>query len=190
MSHSTLPDEITKAKDLSEVAQKLGLHLGLDSPAPLAAAKRACSDELYARALHSLRKLPQMRDLVLAAANDVKTNEPSGPTNSELVKKAANSVLKWGMDGLKPSEPWIIEKRLAACNACDKQVPAPNTLIYKGATIAVGKDAKICATCNCLTNTKAAIPTEKCPERAMDNPNLSRWGEPWEPIEEHPEGPW
>lgn len=194
MTHPTLPEEITGAPSLEEAQEKLGQHLGLPGPAPKAATERARKDALFARALHNLRNMPDLRDRVLMEAEAMKVNDaPSevrDPSTGKVVKKAAAALLKWGAEGLHPSEPWLIESRLAACNACDKQVPAPETLIYRGAKVVVGQDAKICATCHCLTNTKAAIPTEKCPEKDPDNPELSRWGEPWVPVEEHPEGPW
>lgn len=185
----TLPDEIVNAPSLAEAAERLGAHLGLDGPAPQDATRRALDDPGYAKALLGLRKLPDLRDRLLAqpAAHRLADDAPS---SLGLAAKAAGSVLKWGMEGLRPAEPWVIERRLAACNSCEFQAPAPDRLVYRGVEVATGKDARICTACHCLTNTKAAISTELCPEMDPDNPGLSRWGEPWVPPEEHPKGPW
>lgn len=181
----TLPPEITEAATLEEAARRLGAALDLDGSAPLEATRRALDDPRYAQALIATRKLPAIRDRFLADPSSAPT-----PSGGALARKAAGSVLKWGMEGLKPAAPWVIERRLAACASCEYQAPAPDTLIYRGARVAVGKDAKICTICHCLTNTKAAISTEHCPAKDPADPTLSRWNEPWIPPEEHPEGPW
>jgi hypothetical protein len=106
--------------------------------------------------------------------------EPAAtPSAAKLAAQAAGTVLKWGMEGLRQSDPWVIERRLAACAACEYRAPAPDTLVYRGAKVLAGKDSEICTICHCLLNTKAAISTEHCPEKDPDDPALSRWGEPW-----------
>lgn len=189
MTETTLPAEIAEAPSLEVAAERLGAALGLDGAAPLAATEHALAEPLYARALLATRKLPALRDRFLASPGETKIRDAE-PSSAALARKAAGGILKWGMEGLKPAEPWVIERRLAACNACEFQAPAPDTLVYRGARVAVGKDAKICTLCHCLTNTKAAIPSERCPAPSPDDPGLSRWQEPWVPPEEHPEGPW
>ncbi len=185
----TLPDKITGAASLEEAATLLGAELGLAGPAPLEAARRALNEPLYARALLALRKMPALRDQFLADPCEIRLSA-AAPSSAAVVKQAAGSLLKWGMEGLKPAEPWVIERRIAACNSCKFQAPAPNTVIYRGVKVVVGKDAKICVSCNCLTNTKAAISTEHCPEKDPEDPGLSRWGDPWVPLKNHPKGPW
>ena len=95
-----------------------------------------------------------------------------------------------GNGGLAPRQALGDRTPPAACNACEFQAEAPDTLVYRGAKVAVGKDAKICTICNCLTNTKAAISTESCPEPDPERPELSRWGEVWTDPAGHPDGPW
>lgn len=149
-------------------------------------------DPDFDRALYAVRKMPDvllrlLTDPSLARIrtpeNTERNPEPPAaktPSNAKLAAKAAGSVLKWGMDGLKPAAPWVIERRLAACAACEFEAPAPDKLVYRGAEVAVGKGAKICTSCDCLIKTKAAMSTEHCPEKSPDNPDLSRWGEPWQ----------
>lgn len=188
---SILLDEIAHAPSIDEAARRLGERLNLGGPAPIAATRRAVNEPLFARALLATRKLPGIRDRLLAAPHASRVGGASQPPSSgEVAAKAAGSVLKWGMAGLRPAEPWVIERRLAACNGCEHQAPAPDTLIYRGVRVAVDKDAKICTLCHCLTNTKAAISTERCPDPDPADPTRSRWGETWVPPEQHQQGPW
>ena len=187
-----LPPDIVNAPTPEGAAKRLGKALGLSGPAPVAATRRALSEALYAKALWSSRKIPALRDQLLAAADQMRISGSADntPTTAQLVGKSIKGALKWGMEGLKPAEPWVIQRRLAACLACPHNVPAPDKLVYRGAKVVVGKDATICDACHCLVNTKAAISTELCPEKHPDRPGLSRWEEAWVPPKEHPEGPW
>ncbi len=199
---TTLPDDIRDAPSEDVAAARLGALLGLDRSAPLPATRRALQDALFARALITARKIPAVRDQLLAAPETARiapgpgqdappASDPApAPSSVQLGAKAAGAVLKWGMEGLKHAEPWVIERRLAACNACEFQDDAPETLVYRGAKVVVGKDAKICTRCHCLTNTKAALSTEHCPERDPQTPDLSRWAEPWVDPETLPGWPW
>jgi hypothetical protein len=200
MTVHELPDDIRNAASLEEAAARLGALLGLDHPVPLPAARRALADAPFARALLTSRKLAAIRDQMLAAPETVRiapSSEPrarapfSAPSPSaRILAKAAGTVLKWGMAGLSHAEPWVIERRLAACNGCEFQADAPDTLLYRGVQVVVGKDARICTRCRCLTNTKAALATEHCPERDPANPELSRWGAPWVDPETLSGWPW
>lgn len=188
----SLPDTIRNAASIADAARLLGVELGLAGPAPEIATRRAIGDPLYSRALLASRKIPQLRDKLLAEPGATRINAApeSALSSVGLAGRVAAGLLRWGMEGLKPADPWVIEKRLAACNSCEFQAPAPDTLIYRGAKVVAGRDAKICTSCHCLTNTKAAISTEHCPEHDPRNSELSRWGEPWVPSEKHPKGPW
>lgn len=196
-----LPFGIAAAATAEEAARLLGQALELPDAAPLEATRRALRDPLYARALWSSRKIPALRDQIIAAASRIRISDTDGdphsagaasgrPSAAALAGKAAGSLLRWGMAGLKPAPPWVIERRLAACAACPHQKPAPDRLIYRGAEVFAGKDARICGICHCLTNTKAAISTELCPGPDPENPETSRWGDPWVPPENHVAGPW
>lgn len=173
------------APDIESAAERLGQLLDLPGPAPTAAAERVLTNPLFARALFAARKIPAARHWLLTAPADAPNIEEAEQTKAaqsplKLAGKAASSLLKWGMAGLEHAKPWEIERRLAACQACEFQEDAPDTLVYRGAAIAVGKDAKICSICHCLINTKAALATERCPKRDLNSPDLSLWGEPWE----------
>jgi hypothetical protein len=141
------------------------------------------------------RTAPAVRDQLIAAAGHLRISAAGSapaapPAAARLAARAAGAVLKWGMAGLEHAEPWVIEARLAACAACPHLAPAPDTLVYRGVKVVAGQDATICSVCHCLTNTKAAMATEHCPEQDPANPALSRWGEPWTDPATLPGWPW
>ncbi|MEM8629765.1 MAG: hypothetical protein AAGF74_00880 [Pseudomonadota bacterium] len=172
---------------LTQTAAQLGRDLGLDGPIPVQAAQRALLDPDYVRAVLAVRFIPRLRDQFLNNPETARVRGkadrsiPADPKRSSaaIATKAAGAVLKWGMDGLEVAQPWVIERRLAACNACEFNAPAPDSLLYRGAKVVVGQDAKICTKCDCLTNTKAAISSENCPEKDPKDPTMSKWQEPW-----------
>lgn len=190
MVETSILGEVASAATIEEAAARLGALLELEGPAPLAATRRALADPDFARALVGVRKLPAVRDRLLVGGVRAGPASGTAPPAALSAIHAAGAVLKWGMEGLRPARPWVIERRLAACNACEFQAAAPDTLVYRGAKVVVGKDAKICTVCTCLTNTKAALSTERCPRRDPRDPERSRWGEPWVDPSEHPDGPW
>lgn len=199
---SALPEDVIAAATPAEAAERLGRHLGLAGPAPMPATGRALADPLYARALMAARGMPALRDRILEGAAALRVSAapeapapasaaPSDtPSAAALAAKAAGAVLKWGMEGLRHPEPWVLERRLAACAACEHQAPTPETLVYRGVRVVAGKEARICALCHCLINTKAAIATEHCPAQDPADPALSRWGEPWVDPATLPGWPW
>lgn len=192
-----LPEDVSQAPSLEIAAERLGQILGLKQPAPLNATQRALDNPLYARALLTARKMPAVRQQLLVAPETVNItplagieSKPPPASSLQIIAKSAAAVLKWGADGLKHAEPWVIERRLSACGRCEFQTDAPDTLIYRGAKVVVGKDAKICEQCACLTNTKAALAIEHCPEKDLANPELSRWQEPWVDTDKLSKWPW
>jgi hypothetical protein len=192
MTIEFISGRLAETASLKEASLRLGEYLGLEGEAPEAATRRALNEPLYLKALCSVRRMPSVLDQLLANELGI-----AGPPAAEkkygagqLVATAAASLLKWGAQGLPVAKPWVIESRLAACDSCEHQQAAPDTLVYRGAKVAVGKDAKICTLCGCLTNTKAAIATELCPSPDPHVPGRSRWGEPWVDPNEHPKGPW
>lgn len=183
-------EQLRNVNSLEEAANLLHRELGLERPPSKEVTKKAISNPSYARALVLSQNVPELLSQLLAQPSSISVKASEKVSTSAVVKNAASSLLKWGMKGLKPAQPWVIARRLEACNSCEYQSEAPDALVYRGAKVFVGKNAKVCVICNCLTNTKAAISTEHCPEKSTDNPNVSRWGEPWLPKEHHPKGPW
>jgi hypothetical protein len=187
MELPNFPESIRTAANLDEAARGMGAFLGIDGGLPLPAARRALDDPRYAAALIATRKMPQVLAQLLARHTEAAAVAPG---TLATLSKAASAALKWGMSGLQQAKPWVIERRIAACTACDHLAPAPDTLLYRGAKVVAGPDAKICGLCHCLVNTKVALATELCPDRDSADPERSRWGEPWVPPEKHLKSPW
>lgn len=183
MSEQSLPADIREAASVEQAAERLGGLLGLDSSAPIEGTRRALAEPLFARALLAARHMPEVRDALLAGRLGV-------PSTGQAAGRAAAAMMKWGMQGMRPAEPWVIARRLSACRSCEFLADAPDNLVYRGAAFAAKDGTKICTLCGCLANTKAAISTELCPSRDPDHPHVSRWGDPWVAPERHPKGPW
>lgn len=68
------------------------------------------------------------------------------------------------------------ESRLSACRSCHRyrQITADSGLIG----LADGQDVGECSRTGLLTVAMARFSTARCPERSLDDPRLSRWGEP------------
>ncbi|WP_172332674.1 hypothetical protein [Mangrovicoccus sp. HB161399] len=180
-----LTRDILKAPDLSTASELLRKHLGLETALSPSVTRRALEDPVFAKALYATRKLPGVMKKLTASAE-----QAARPSSMAVTAKAAAGVLKWGMEGLEHAKPWDITRRLGACRSCPFEAPTPDMLVYRGAKVVVGKDAKICTSCHCLTNTKAAMARERCPEKDPNDPRVSRWGEPWEPPKVLPGSPW
>ncbi|HUS53565.1 MAG TPA: hypothetical protein VMY41_06120 [Thermohalobaculum sp.] len=200
-----LPEDVSHAPTFALACARLGDLIGLPGPTMPEVTNRAIKDPEFAKALLASSKVPALRAHLLAHPENARFHpdqpEPgpleSGhlepgrtPSIAKLAGKAAAATLKWGMEGLKHAKPWEIEKRLAACDACEFAADAPDTLVYNGAKVIVGKDAQICTACACLLNTKAAMASESCPKQDPANATLSRWGETWKEPPKERQWPW
>ena len=109
------------------------------------------------------------------------TTSPAVPGhgNIELIGKATKALFAWGKTGFQRADEEVVKRRWAACQGCDFLTDPPKTMMYQGIKLLAGKGTKICSACGCVANKKVTLPTEKCPKQDPDNPNLSRWGEPW-----------
>jgi hypothetical protein len=195
MNSLELPDDVSQAPTFALACARLGALIELPGPAAPEVTNRAIKDPNFAKALLASRKVPALRAHLLARPENANFHpdqpEPHRtPSIAKLAGKAAAATLKWGMEGLKHAKPWVIERRLAACNACEFAAAAPETLMYNGAKVVVGKDARICMACDCLINTKAAMASESCPKQDPANPELSRWGETWKEPPKGRQWPW
>ncbi len=190
-----LPEDVRQAPTFALACARLGTLIGLPGPAKPEVTNRALKDPDFAKALIASRKIPALRALLLSQPGNANFHpdhpEPDRtPSTMELTGKAIAATLKWGMEGLKHAKPWVIEKRLTACKVCEFAADAPDTLIYNGAKVVVGKQARICTLCSCLINTKAAMASESCPKQDATNPELSRWGEAWREPPKERQWPW
>jgi|GEM_PF-561325 len=112
-------------------------------------------------------------------------------SNTQLLKKAAQSLLVWTGSGAQLASDEVYQSRLSACAACPHYIEPPKKLIYKAAALLAtrtstekstgkskSKSNKMCNLCGCITANKAKLATEFCPDSHPDRPGYTRWNEP------------
>ena len=138
-------------------------------------------NEAYQKTDVSVPKTDGARDTTDAKGSAAIAAPPGVPdrSNMELMSKATKALFAWGKTGFQRADEATIERRWAACQACEFLTDPPQTMMYQGIKLLAGKETKICSACGCAANKKVMLPTEKCPKQDPENPELSRWGEPW-----------
>lgn len=193
---------------LDQAQARLAELLGTTAPVPLAVMRRALEDEKFAFYLMMTKESPELQKQLLndprtaqyaaaeGAASGGADREPAAAGSSasaaspspavpqphstvDLLVKASTAFAQWGTTGFQAAGEAVKARRWAACQACVYLVDPPKSLIYQGLRILAGRDTKICSACGCAANKKVGIPTEHCPVRSSDDPELSLWGEPW-----------
>jgi hypothetical protein len=171
---------------LEDLRLRVATALGVDEM-PLAAVRRMMVDEEFFHHLIATRSAPAMlRHLLHSPANrawerpDPEPETPAtadGPGAGRLMAKAATAFLGWAKGGFTRVEKTVYERRLAACNGCDRLAKAPDELLYRIMS-GLASDNRSCSACGCVVATKAWLPRENCPLPDPATSGLSRWGEP------------
>jgi hypothetical protein len=183
--------DFREAESFEEARASLGDMLGLDAPVEAEVARRALVDPKYAMYLMMVRESPALRDKLLNHPGNEDYAAPASPRRSEapppqgaaaLSAQAVRSMAKWARTGFRKADEEMIARRWAACQACEFLTDPPKSLVYRGLTLIMGSESKICSACGCLARKKAAMPTEACPRADPVNPALTRWGEPLVPA--------
>ncbi len=183
-------EPVYNAPTFGEARNRLGSLIGLDEAAPANMTARTLNDQKFAMMVSSLGKHPKWRAQFLHDPYNAKfappaetpfdTDKQSVASVSVLVKKAAQGMLKWGTTGFQMAEPQLMQQRRSACLDCDQLSEPPDTFAYRIAKKVSKGDNRICKACGCIVLKKAAMPTERCPMAALDDPSKSRWGDPIE----------
>jgi hypothetical protein len=187
--------------DFAEARHRLGELINLGEPASDAVTRRAMNDERFVFYLMMTKDSPELLRQILDDPRTATYDRPDVPvaekgleetrtasdhdkmppapahSTAELIGRAGASLLKWSKAGFKAADEGTIQRRWAACRACEFLVDPPQTLLYQGVKLIAGKDVKVCAACGCAANKKIALPSESCPRPHADNPQLTRWGE-------------
>jgi len=96
-----------------------------------------------------------------------------------VVARAARAFARWARSGFKATHADVVERRWAACQACDHLADPPYTMLYQRLTLLTdGAESKIGGACGCLVLKKVALFTEACPRENPAIPGLTNWGEP------------
>jgi hypothetical protein len=170
------------------MAQRLHMSelLGLDQPVSEAVLLAALEDSAYAHNLLVCRSNQRMLSHLLShpptqAAPQVlepAEPEPAGPSNLELVGKAAGAFVTWAKAGLPSLAPEDLRRRQDACLACPSIADVPaDRLLHRVARSRGPLGDKICHRCGCNLGRKTAIATESCPAPHPLEPGMTRWGE-------------
>lgn len=146
-------------------------------------------DPLYANHLWTARKAPAFLNALLAAPPAIE-REPDEPSEVEIIRGAIGALLRWSKDGFKTASEETYAERMAICGACPNldapssrlqhiaarvMAPAPASL-HEGAS----QEKTMCRLCGCVMASKARMQSAVCPDRDPDNPQLSRWGQPFQ----------
>jgi len=113
----------------------------------------------------------------LEAGNAVKLNIEI-KSDVEILGQISEAIWSWAKTGFSIVDQSTYEKRYSTCMQCPHLVDAPRKLLYKVIT-ANNSNEKACALCGCIVSKKTRIASESCPERHPENPELNRWGEPF-----------
>lgn len=169
-----------------EMCARMGAFLGKNGPVPENALRRAIADPDYANNLIMCRNAPEFLDVLLQdpqnAAYEVEETK-SEIGNSDLLRNAANAFVRWGKAGFSTVDDVTLERRENACLSCE-HLQKPEKMLQKLVTSKseeqLGKRAAdcVCNLCGCVISKKIRLPTESCPGKNPDNPQLNKWGEP------------
>lgn len=185
MSH-----QATLSNNLEEKCQEFAQMLGLDEPVQPAVLVAALEDNTYAHNLITCRNHPAFLDRLLA--NPPQVSQPVvvatqvEHSNTALVGKAAQALLRWGKAGFSIVDDETLERRESACLACPNLIEPKKRLqklmSSKSVSNTVGKRTgdKACNLCGCNAGKKMRLPSEACPAQHPTKAGLTRWGEPIE----------
>lgn len=174
--HENCPDDLIV--QLDDQRAQLGRILGLDSAVPDQVFEAAVENSTYATNLLVCRRQPELLDLLLSKPPKRRANAEI-PT-AELVRKGVEALWKWGRAGFSVVDETVLQRRLAACEACPHLSAPPDgqRLLYALAG-AMGEHKPVCQLCGCIVTRKARLGSEACPDPHPATPEMSRWGEPF-----------
>jgi hypothetical protein len=191
-------EELRGAASEAELAERLGVFLGLTAAAPAPIVRRAIIDDRFCGYLIALRGRPSMLKVLFSdpvnrtyedqaaaevapatAATPVAAEPPTAAERSSLslIMRAGAAVAKWGASGFARVDDATFEARFGACQRCDQLVAPPDKFLYK-VRLGARSDQRVCNACGCPAANKAKLPTEHCPLADPANPGVNRWGEP------------
>ncbi|KVK96222.1 hypothetical protein [Burkholderia ubonensis] len=179
--------DIKDTDTLDDLRNRLANAIGWPEPVPVGAFHRAVSDPSYAAALITSRNMTGFLEPLLHdprnAAYDT-TSKVANFTNTQLVARAAEAMVRWGKAGFSVADDETINRREAACVACP-HLGEPNKTLQKLLPARPIRDEtghrtgnKVCTLCGCQVSKKVRLPTENCPGAHPTRPGLSRWLEP------------
>ena len=175
---------------LEEKCKEFGEVLGLSYPVSEQVLIAALNNETYSHNLlmsrtsqgmleYLVKNPPKVQNVVKKTWHETTTKK----TNSELLLKATNSLLKWGKTGFSTVSKEVVKIREDACLACPNLSGANSSLQkllpgQKNDEI-IGKRAanKFCGLCGCNVGKKIKLTSESCPGKHPEKEGYTRWNE-------------
>jgi len=157
--------------------------LGLAEPVREEVLLAAVADSTYAHNLLVCRGNQEFMDHLLANPPFVDaTRGGEAIGTAALVRRAAESLVRWGKTGFSTVSAERYRERLAACNACQhlQAPPTPRAALYALAG-AAANERTVCGKCGCVVTVKARRTSESCPDAHPNHAGLNRWGDPFPP---------
>ncbi|KIP17081.1 hypothetical protein KY49_6883 [Burkholderia sp. MSHR3999] len=194
-------NEIHELQDvgIDQARARLAELINLPEPAPLAVTRRALADQKFAMYLMLTKDSPELQKQLFDDPRnrgyEGDGNDPGSKSGAnaagearriagqhstgELLTNVSTAFVKWSGTGFKQVDDETRARRWAACQACEYLADPPESILYQGLKLLVGKDTKVCSACGCAANKKVGIPTERCPVEREEGSGVSMWGEPW-----------
>ncbi|SHE68920.1 hypothetical protein [Pedobacter caeni] len=162
---------------LKEQCIEMAAILGLDVPVPEKVLLTALADPNYAHHLLVVRNETEYLNYLLmhppAVAEQVAIDIPT-PT---LLKRAAQSLLKWAGTGFSTVSNETYERRVNACKTCPNlRVPSSDQNALYSISGAMNHKS-VCSKCGCVVKVKARRGTDTCPDKHPFKVGENRWEE-------------
>jgi len=180
-------NELDKANEVNQasismydIRMRFAEFLDLDEPVSEQVIQATINDPLYMHHLFTCRNTPEFLERLIAnppISEKSLTSSSYHQSNSEIINKGIKTLLNWSKIGFSVVDNETYEKRFSCCIQCPNLVEAPDRLIYRIISVKT-VDSRICNICGCVASKKASLPSESCPDKHPEYPNLNRWGEP------------
>lgn len=170
----------TASGSMEKQLEEMAAILGLDRPVNERVLKAAVADSTYAHNLLVCRGEPAFMEHLLANPPSVDQDSDAGEIGTgTLVRRAADSLVRWAKTGFSTVTDDIYRKRLAACSACPNlKAPPGNQKVLYAVAGADADQRNVCGKCGCVVTVKARRGSDTCPDAHPEVSGLNRWDEP------------
>lgn len=147
-------------KELEEFSSDLANELGVPfQELPIKVTEKAAIDPLFLHHLISCKSEKIMLSILYKECDS--NTEPLSNlfSNSDLLKSAVSSTIKWLSSGARFVSQEEYEDRINICMDCPNKSSPPSSPLY-----AILNSRYICGLCGCDIERKAKLTTEACPD--------------------------
>lgn len=149
----------------SDLANELGVP---EQELPTKVIEKAAIDPLFLHHLISCKSDSFMLTILFKECESITDSLSSQLSNSELLKGAISSTIKWLSSGARFVSTEEYEERINTCMECPNKSSPSTSPLY-----ALLNTRYICGLCGCDIERKAKLTTESCPD--SDYSSGGRW---------------